>query len=238
MRDSPIEMTREAISRLAAGAGEVRVLGPHTDTLAIDIELRRVVIAHDNGWCDDHVLFRFRNRFSETKQIPGWTITWTDADAVEVLRVSDGLAGKPAFHEVVDNVTNALEVQVEPRWALEAGKTFSILVSVRRGPALERLDGGTWIFKDPLLATSTRYPAEVLLQFPEDGTVEAAGAAARDCRCVRWSLITGPEQRRVSAVLRTNGDGRLLAVDQELRSRVTAALLEHGVLDAVEVSRG
>ena len=194
----------------------------------IDVELRWVVIGHTNRRSEEHVKCTFKKRGSGPRRLP-WTVVWTDADNVEVIRVSDGITDSTSdglvYHEVVDTTTGALEVQVVPRWDIEPNESQVILISVRRDPAFDLLPDGTWLYKNPFLATLERCVTEVLVKFPREGSIEAAGAIEKDSQCVRWTLITGSEQRQVTAVARpTNLPFESLP---RLRAHIDDALAEH-----------
>src|SRR5690349_1981971 len=57
----------------------------------LDVTFRRIVIGHDDGSCDEHVKYIFRNKSDRPIAPFQWMVTWTESDNVEVLGVSDGL---------------------------------------------------------------------------------------------------------------------------------------------------
>lgn len=190
----------------------------------VDIFLRRIIVCHENGSCKEYVKYTFVNRGSTDERVPGWTITWTDADSVEFEHVSDGEVGKPAVHQVRDTITNAVEMQIEPRWTIEPGESRAVLATIRRNPAVQRMDSGHWIFQDPLLPTDREHTAEVYLVFPCVGVIKASGALECDTRAVRWSLATGKEQRKISALMEPSSPTGMGA---DLSTRIEAFLVEY-----------
>lgn len=171
-------------------------------TGAFDYSLRRVIVGHENGTCTEYVKYTFSSREAFDLHPSLWGITWTDADHISVLRVSDGEEGHPDHYGVRDDVTGAVEYQIRPRWVLSPGKPRSICVTIHRNPGLMTVADGVWVFQDAVLAADRPYAAEILVRFPMAGLIESADARDRDSHAARWSFLVGREQRKVSAVSR------------------------------------
>jgi hypothetical protein len=202
----------------AAERAQARPMG------CVDVFLRRIIVCYENGSCREYVKYTFVNRGLVEERVPGWTITWTDADNVVFEQVSDGEVGKPAVHRVRDTVTGAVEMQIEPRWTIGPGESKAVSATIRRNPAIQRMDSGHWIFQDPLLPTDSEHTTEVFLMFPCAGVIRASGALECDARAVRWSFATGKEQRKISALLEPSPPTVTMA---DLSTRIEAFLQEH-----------
>jgi len=186
-----------SLSRAIDEASETPVYRPG----GFEVEVLWIVAGNEYEGCTELLRYTFRNTGQEALTLPSWTCTWTDADNLTVTRVSDGLAGNPEYHEVVDETTGALEVEIRLRTeTVPPGGYLTLSVEASRAHAFQRHEG-MWVFSDRLLSTDAPQKADVYVAFPCEGKISAPGVLRHDSSIAHWKLLTGAEGRILSAVL-------------------------------------
>jgi hypothetical protein len=186
------------IERLADQASHTRPRIPH----GLEVSELWVLRGDEYGGSKELLKFTFKNLGRTAIEVPPWSFFWTDADAVQVDAVSDGLPGNPEFHEIIDKATGSLEVQVCPRVGrMNPGETCAVSVEVSRARALTR-SNVDWIFADKILPTERPFNIDAFIIFPTAGSIEQTGAFRSDHRAVHWRRQTGSEHLHLHATLR------------------------------------